>query len=195
MADLVTIEKVKKAMDKSDTMHDSMIQLIVSSYKAVFENFCNRQFDKISRVKRFNGGRTKYYLNAIPLDPLISPVVLVAGVLQVKDLDYWVDEQSGLIEFGTEVSYTEPLEVSITYTGGYDLVTDSDDEDFGTLAVPYSIKMACVLQSVHTFRRRNDLGLSFSSMPNGQLAVNTALGLLPIVDKALRPYKLTAGQR
>lgn len=195
MADLINIKRVKSALDKTDTTHDSLLQLLVSSYTPVFENYLNRQFDKMSRTRIFNGGRRKYYLNALPLDPLVEPVVTVATVAQVKNTDYWVDFEAGLIEFKYEVEYAEPLEVSITYTGGYDLVDDSDDEDFGTLAVPFPIKSACVLQVMHTFRRRNDLGLSFLSMPNGQLAANTSLGLLPIVEKLIRPYKLTAGMR
>ena len=195
MADLITVARVKDALEKTDTKHDSLLQLIISSYTPVFENYLNCLFNKESRTKLFNGGRTKYYLNAIPLDSTVEPVVTVAGEAQVKNTDYWVDTESGLIEFGSVVSYSEPLEVSITYTGGYDLVDDSDDLDFGTLAVPYAIKAACVLQCMHTFRRRNDLGLSFVSMPNGQLAVNTSLGLLPLVEKMIRPYKLAPGQR
>lgn len=197
MSDIITLTRLKNVLDTSatSTTHDDILSYLISSCTPLFENHMNRKLSKVSYTEKFRGGRIKYYVSAPPIDSSVAVTVTVDGVAKVLATDYEILHDFGLIQFLETVQSETVFGVQIVYTGGYDLVDDSDDEDYGTLAVPYDIKMAALLQCVQVFRRRNDMGLSFISLPNGQMSVNTALALLPMVKKMLSPYRLSPGMR
>ena len=195
MADLISLSLLKGVLEiPTVTDHDVFLRLLISGCTPMIENFLNRKFLKEERTVLFNGGRTKYYIDAPPIDSEADLVVTVDDDEQVKGDDFVVDYQAGMIRF-LSTTDCDPLGVSITYTGGYDLIDDSDADDFGTLAVPYDIKLGVALQCSYIFRRRETLGLSFISLPNGQMAPNVELDLLPIVKKRLAHYWLPAGEK
>lgn len=114
----------------------------------------------------------------------IAPAVVVSDATGYDDKsEYYVWENSGLVEFVTPISTTLPRQVKITYTGGY--AADSD----GILQVPDDLKRACLMQVAFDFRRRRDLGVSAISMPDGSLSVQNPTSLLPEVVRILKLYR------
>lgn len=52
------------------------------------------------------------------------------------------------------------------------------------------IALACELQSMFVYKRRNDIGLGSESMQGSSISINKPLGLLPEVQELLRPFKV-----
>jgi hypothetical protein len=57
------------------------------------------------------------------------------------------------------------------------------------LGVPDDIKLAAIVQTAFTFRRRKDVGISSIAMPDGSVSVNVPLKLLSEVQDILKPYR------
>jgi hypothetical protein len=164
---------------------DKLLGIIIEQVSARIESFLNRDFVSQARTVYFDAGRRKYYVNALPvsLSPT-APVVTVNGVTQTVDSDYWIREEEGLFEFLYAPTYTKPKEVVIVYTGGY--TADSD----GILPVPDDIKRACLFQSGHDYKRKDEIGLSSVRMGDGSANVNTKMELLPEVVRILKSHRL-----
>ena len=108
--------------------------------------------------------------------------------MQTEDSDYFVNYEYGFIEFKHDTGKWKPKIVKITTTGGY--TADSE----GVLNVPDDIKSACIQQVSYLFKRRDDLGLSGASTPDGNLSYAKAIQLLPNVKDLLEPHVLIGGE-
>lgn len=179
---LVSLADVKSFLEKTDTTHDALITAIIEYYSQDFENRLNRLLKKQARTMRFDGGKRVYSLPAYPIDTAASITVKVDDVTRTKDDDYFVYDEEGLIEFRWSTPMTEPRNVEITWTGGYAEVS-------GVITVPDDLKNACKIQSAYLFRRRNDLGLTSISMPDGSVSVSNPADLLPEVKSVLSRYR------
>lgn len=166
----------------SDVDDSTLLTSIVTWVSTEFERYCNRLFTKAERTKYFDAGSKYYVVNAFPIDALATLTVIYDSDEQTLASDYWVWYDEGVIEFQSTPSKTEPKQISITYTGGYESVD-------GVLAVPDDIKYACVLQSAFVYRRRKDIGLSSASMPDGSISVMSPTKLLPDVVSILNRHK------
>jgi len=130
-----------------------------------------------------DAGRSKYYLPAFPIDLSSTLSVVNDSTTQVINSDFYVWEDSGLIEFTQIPSYNRPKQLSFAWTGGYASVD----------VLPNDLHLAVILQSSFVFRRRKDIGVSSISLPDGSLSVNTPTELLPEVKSILKQFRRAPG--
>ena len=189
---LVSLTDLKTFIEKTDTVHDSLLKMIIENVSASIETYLNRNLLKAARTVYRDAGRRYYYLPAYPIDESATLTVTYDGTLQTKDTGYFVRADDGLIEFQKSVVpiYTDPKEIVIVWTGGYAASADNE-----CLDVPYDMKEAALRQSAYNFRRRKDIGISSISMPDGSISKNPIDAfLLPEVKDLLRNYRRPAGE-
>jgi hypothetical protein len=197
MTNIITVSGLKQFLDgKIDSQHDKILSSIVSGVSELIESHTNRFLEKSAYTYYFeaNGRRCKYWLPAYPVDLDESFKVTVNDEEYTIDEDYFVRENNGLLEFYLAPVRVYPKGIKVEWTGGYELVDDSSDDD-GTIAVPGKMKLAAYMQASFMFRRRNDIGISVVSMPDGMIkkAVK-ADDLLPEVKKMLRNMRRDPGE-
>jgi hypothetical protein len=175
---LATLDDVKTFLEKTDTTHDDLLELIITKVSARIELYLNRNLEKTERTQYFDAGRRIYSLPAIPIDLTATLTVTVDDEVQDINDDYFVWESEGLIEFYTAPDRTQPKQVKIVWSGGYTSTT-----------VPEDIQYAAILQSAFVFRRRKDIGVNSLSTPDGSLSVNAPIDLLPEVKSILKSLR------
>lgn len=182
---LITREDLLAYMDnKSDNVHDKLLDTIIDGVSQRFEVFLRRKLTGEERTEVFDGGKKRYLLPAYPIDTGETITINIDGVTSfVEDTDYFVWDKMGMIEFSGKISNEKPRILSITWTGGY-----AADATTGALAVPDDIKRVCIMQCAFEFRRRRDMGISSVSSPDGNITVNRPAALLPEVIATLQPY-------
>jgi hypothetical protein len=195
---LVPLSTVKSFLDidTEKTDYDSLLVTIIKYVSSRFETFLNRKLQKQERTQYFEAGRSKYFLEAFPVDSSASITVVLDDDTQTINDDYWLWPELGIIHFDSATSYIEPRELYVTYTGGY-AATDTSVGITGIstitetvlLGVPDDVSFACLLQTAFVFRRRKDIGLSSVSMPDGAINTIFAADLLPEVKKILLNYR------
>ena len=182
---LADLTDVKNFLELTKTEYDDLLNKLLSSYSARIETFLNRSLAKTARTETFNAGRKNFYLSAYPID-LTQPFTVVWETQTVtKDSDYYVWTDSGVVEFFWTPNWIKPQGIKITYTGGYNNLTD----------LPQPIQLATMMQVAFVFRRRKDIGLSSISMPDGSVSVNAPTKLLPEVVDILREYRRKPSER
>lgn len=181
-------------MEKSDAQHDKILTIMIEGVSDIIENHLNRYLLKQEYTYYFeaNAVRNKFYLPAYPVDLEEDFIVTVNGVVQEIDSDYYVREDQGLIQFYIAPTYYSPKGIKVEWTGGYDLIDDSSDDN-GALDVPDTLKLAAYMQCSYMFKRRNDVGLFYFTLPNGRLRKDPKpKKLLPEVTAMLANYRRTA---
>jgi hypothetical protein len=167
---------------------DKIFGIIVDHVSSRIQSALNRILTSAEYTEKYNAGKKFYFLKAFPIDMGTPPVVTVAGTTKTKDVDYFVWEQEGMIEFDVAPTRSKPQEVQVVYTGGYS-ATD------GILNVPDDLKRACMIQSAHDYKRRDELGLSAVRMGDGSVNVQTKTELLPEVVSILKSYRARPADR
>lgn len=195
LAPLATV-KAFLEIESEKTDYDSLLVTTIKYISDRIQVFLNRQLAKEERTQYFQAGRKTYFLDSYPVDSAASITVILDDTAQTINDDYWLWPNSGTIEFDYATSYIEPRQINVKYTGGY-AITDTMVGITGIttitetvlLVVPDSIAFACVLQTAFTFRRRRDIGLSSTSMPDGSINTMYAADLLPEVKQILKQYR------
>lgn len=183
---LCSVNDIKLFLDKTDTEHDSLLDRMVGFVSSTLEGAMNgRLLKKLERVKYFNPGGKIYLLPAFPVDTTATLTVSVDGTIQIKDDEFYIYDETGIIEFPVDNVWSDPKDVKVTWTGGYTEATGT-----GILAVPDDLAFACILQTSFMFRRRKDLGTSYILMPDGAASIPVKEGLLPQVKEIVDRYSL-----
>lgn len=183
---LCSYTDVKLFLDKTDTEHDTLLDKMVDFTSKILENGMNgRLLKKEARTKYFNPGGRIYLLPAFPVDTTATFTVTVDGTAQTIDDDYFLYEDTGLIEFSVDQVWSDPKDVYVAWTGGYTEATGT-----GILAVPDDLEFACIMQTSYYFRRRKDLGTSYILMPDGAASIPVKDGLIPPVREIVERYSL-----
>jgi len=180
---LITVDDIKIFLEKVDSDHESLLEQIIEYVSTDLETAMNRQLVKQERTEYFRGGGKVFLLRAPPIDLSKTFTLTIDGDAQAINDDFYVYENSGIVEFIVNTEYTEPKQLAILYTGGY-IATGS------SLEVPNDIKMACALQSSFLFRRRKDIGINQLSMPDGSIGSFLTGEFLPQVQKIVDRYHL-----
>jgi hypothetical protein len=183
---LVDKADVKAYLEKTVSNFDTLLDQIIPQVSGQIETYLNRKLKLESRTEYFTGGRKTYYVSAFPIAASPVPVVTVDDDVQVVDDDYYISENQGLFEFVADTENPNPKAVKIVWTGGY-------TETTGVLAVPDDMRLACILQTVHVFKRRNDVGLTNFSTPDGTIAYQGEISLLKGVKELLNPHRSKGG--
>lgn len=191
---LISLTDLKLFLNITNIVQDRLLGNIIDRVSKRVETYLNRNLLKQARTIYRDAGRRYYYLPAYPIDEAATLTVICDGVTQTKDSDFFVRADDGLIEFQKDAvpSYQDPKEVVITWTGGY---ASSGEGDTECLAVPEDIQDAALRQSAYNFRRRNDIGISSVSMPDGSVSKTPIdSSLLPEVKDLLHNYRKPAGE-
>jgi uncharacterized phiE125 gp8 family phage protein len=146
---LAPIADVKAFLEITNASYDDLLDMLLTNISKRVESFLNRNLEKAQRTSYFNAGRKKYSLPAYPIDLTSALTVTWAGATQVKDTDYFVWEDSGMIEFLIIPTFYQPKEIVVVWTGGY----------ANAASVPEDLQMAVIMQTAFVFRRRKDIGL------------------------------------
>jgi len=182
---------------QSDTQFDAKLALIGLGVAGLMETFCNRLFAYAAGdTVIFTGDRPHFYL---PRYPFVS---VAAVEMRYFDTDGWtaIDGQpiqtnpgTGLIQFGFEVG-RRPLQVRVTYTGGYFYETkESTDIGYptavpsGATALPATVQLAWLTQCAEHWNKSDKLGAGLISEPDREAATG-ALKLSPGVREMLQPF-------
>ena len=175
---LTSLDNVKSFLEKTDMVHDDLLTLIITGISSRIELYLNRNLEKIERTQYYNAGRRFYSLPAYPIDLNLPFTVYVDDLEQDINDDYYVWEDSGVVEFYYIPMYAQPKQIRIVWTGGY-----------LSNVIPAEIEYAAILQSAFLFRRRKDIGLSSVSLPDGSMNVNNPTDLLPDVKSLLKSLR------
>lgn len=172
---LVTLDNLKLFLEKEDTDHDDLLTDIITKVSARVELFMNRSLESKERTLYFDAGRKIY---SLPAYPISSVVVTVDDEVQDVDDDYYIWSEEGLIEFYVEPIYCNPRQVKIVWTGGYSVGE-----------IPEEVQMAVQAQCAFLFKRRKDIGVNSTTIPDGTVNVNAPFDLLPDVKNILRSFR------
>jgi len=179
---LASVSDIETFLEKSSVEQQALITLILESVSYHIQDFLNRKLKKDAYTHYFNGGKRFYHLPAYPVDTSQTFTVTVNGSAKTQDSDYYLWDEEGIVEFPTPPSDSKPRIVKIDWTGGY-------AETNNVIQVPDPIKYACIIQTVHNYRRRRDLGINAISMPNGSMSINERGDLLEQVKALLKPFR------
>ncbi|MGR3177243.1 MAG: hypothetical protein ACUZ8E_04210, partial [Candidatus Anammoxibacter sp.] len=184
---------LKDFLTQATNSFDAFYDQLLTNYSARFETIANRDFEEQARSKSFNAGKLYYYLPAFPIKASPAPVVTLRTTTMTVTTDYFVSLDEGLIEWRYLPTWTDPLEITIVWTGGFgilenDTVTSNVDV---VKDVPADLQNALIMQCAYAFQRRSALGGSNVSMPNGSIGFQVPYGLLPEVFKTVMSYRKT----
>ena len=180
---LVSTEDAKLFLGlKTEDEHDDLIELIIEQVSARIETYLNRELKAEERTKYFDAGKDSYSLPAYPVDTGETFTVNHDDVELTIDEDYYLHDEIGVVEFPLGTGEYKVRSIDVTCTGGY-------TEGSGVLAVPDDLKRACLMQTVYDFRRRNDLGLSSVSMPDGSVSIYQPARFLSEVEAILMTHR------
>ncbi len=106
-------------------------------------------------------------------------------------VDYFVNHDVGLIEWRYVPTWTDPLEITITWTGGFGtLVADTLTTNVDVVQdVPQDLQNALIIQCAYAFQRRQSMGGASIGMPNASIAYQAPYDLLPDVLKTVMTYR------
>jgi len=196
-----------------DHQFDAAITGIGLGMAGLCDAFCNRQFAYFeSDTLIFSGDRSHYYL---PRFPLVS---IDQVQMRYFIADDWTDitgqpiswnAETGLLHFGYTLG-RNPLQVKVTYTGGYwcetlepddenypsdlpDAITNNQNLEARKFLLPEIVKSAWLLQCQEVWNKRDKLGLAITDTPDKQVSLDK-LALIPIARQMLQPhvrYQLT----
>jgi hypothetical protein len=196
---LITVTGLKAYLEKEDNEHDGLLDIIINGVSASIEGFLNRNLEKKEYTYYFeaDGNRKKYWLPAYPVDLAERFVLTVYGDTRYVGVDYFLREEEGLMTFYIAPIYYVPKDIKVIWTGGYELIDDSSDDD-GSLDVPDDYRLATYMQCAHVFKRRNDTGVNIVTMPNGRIDKGWRYvkpgALLPEVKDLLSDYRRIPGR-
>lgn len=190
---LASLAEIKAFLEieTSVTTFDSLLNSMLKYVSDRIQTFLNRNLKKEQRTEYFNAGRRRFYVSAFPIDTTATITVVLDTTTETINDDYYIWADEGLLEFDWKTSYIEPKQLYITYTGGYasSTVSISGTVEDILLAVPDGLKYACILQTAFMFRRRKDIGLTSTSMPDGSINTMFASDLLPEVKNILKSFR------
>lgn len=184
---IITLDNLKKFLEKlPQPKQDALLVQIIEQQSQRFETFLRRKLKAEERTEFFDGGEKSYWLPAFPIDEgqTLTVTRTTDNFVFVKDTDYFVRADEGLIEFANKIPRGLPKLLSITWTGGY-----TENANTNVIEVPDDLQHACILQCIFVYRRRKDIGLSSVSNPDGNISVMTPVQLLPEVRAILDNYK------
>lgn len=182
---LIKVADLKILLTQTTSSFDALLGLLVNSYSAAFEQYLNRKLKKEERTQRFMGGGLQYQLPAYPVDPDAELLVIEdSSALDINE-DFFIDYETGLIDFDFRITQRTARPLEITWTGGFPVAqTQEDGKD--VVIVNETIRAAMYMQVNYVFRRRDKLGLEAVNLGDmGSVSVQGHMGLIPEVKQVL----------
>lgn len=190
--DLTTTARVKTLGSITTSDQDALIGVLVTAVSARIERYLGRHVESTSRTEYYDveAGQHVFYLRGYPISSVTS-------VKNDEDWDFDNIDEIASSEFTTVGSdFTGRLVVDeavtpiagkqalqVVYTGGM----AADAASF--IAAFPDVALAADQQILHEYQRRKQLGIVSSSIGQHTASVEFGVDLLPIVKRALNPYR------
>lgn len=183
-----------------EATYDTLITGIGQGVAGMFDQFCNRGFERIvGEVEDVTADRRYWCLRRFPVETVTTveqrdDVAQGWVALTVNDVILNRDDKAGLLFFGS-LQGTHLSRVRITYTGGYWFDTTEDGSGVkpgGATDLPKEVKLAWYLQCREVWNKIDRLGLSLVQGEGDKTFVAQMLAgleLLPAVKEILGTYR------
>jgi hypothetical protein len=207
LSNLATLKAfVLSASLQSNTSYDVKLAAIGNMVAALFNQYCNRQFQwGVGVTDIFTGDRPQWYVNASPIatnnDATLSPQITSVNMRYFLT-DAWTsitgeplqcDPSKGLISFGYTLGRA-PLQVQVIYNGGYFYETKESTaggyptaQPAGSTALPLDLQGAFLLQVAEVWKKIDRLGSEITGDSN-ERGKFQGLDLVPLVKQMLNTY-------
>ena len=177
--ELVTYADIKNFLGLEQASIDSYpaLGVIRESVTSAIEEYLGRDLESKERSETIRihapTSTAMIHLRAIPISSVSSVSVTILGDSE----SYTEDDDYEITGYGLRLfSKVNHAKVAVTYTGGY-----ADDD------VPEAISRAALLQVVHEFQSKDQLGAESVSTEGGTVS-RPPLGLLKEVTRMLNKY-------
>jgi uncharacterized phiE125 gp8 family phage protein len=176
---LVTRADVKTYLDMTgaNTAVDDLLHTLINEVSTAFETYCGRKFVSDTYTEYFDGGSSWLF-------PKNLPITSITGIWEDADWLFTDDSidstEYRLVEGQNAIYYDGVFEVGVdsikmTYVAGY-------------TNIPEDLKMACILQVAHLYRRRDSVHLDGETKAD-TTSTFSQLTFLPQVIKTLNSYR------
>jgi hypothetical protein len=181
-----------EAATQVSTKYDTLLQVVINAVSARIDGYVRDNGFTLTKgavVEYRNGGRCSYWLRQPPIDTSLAYSVYVDDSLLTVNDDYKVDTTANKIILLSKASESEPLNVKLSYYGGYaELTAGTPAVGTGILDIPSDMKYAVIQQCAYLFKRREELGVQSISLPNGSISLSGEIDLLKYVKDSLSKY-------
>ena len=195
-----TTAQVNARLGSGATDDATIIALILDGVTAQIARYCGRVIGGTNLMLR-QSTYTEYLtgLGGNVLKLALYPVESITSVTVASDLDFTNgtlltvnDNYRHRAENGLLFRVSENWErdegcIKVIYVGGY---VDPDSEATGVqIALPDDIVEACIQQSIHLYKRRNDYGVTGMRFDDGSITDIASGGLIKSVQDIVAPYR------
>lgn len=189
---LCTTEDVRLFLQNFSDEHLPLVEFLIESFSTLAEAYTDRWFKKrpdtnSPYTEYFSGFESKYHfrVRAYPISTVVDITETVDGDFAngtvLNSDDYSVYNEEGLIKFRWRNALVGTRNLKVRYTGGLAY-------DVG--AVPSDLRMAAARQVAFWFQRRNQIGITDTSIARSgrQRVDREGTLLLPEVKDILASY-------
>lgn len=187
--DLTTVARVKALLNNAHSTFDTLFAQLIRFYSARFEKELGRSIETTERTEQYDieTGQSVVVLRAFPVIEVASVVNDGSRQFDGDALDsslFYVNGDRGLIEFDGVDLVPGPGVLRVTYTAG---MTDEGATDpTASFIENYpDIAQAMDLQVAEVYRRKDRLGANSMSFQGGGVGYESAVKLLPEVERTL----------
>jgi hypothetical protein len=188
-----TLAELKTALNITDTVDDSRLELAIETASREIDNFTGRYF--------YNAGTaTRYFAADDYINTAIDDVITVTSVKTASNLDktfdvtwtsadYQLEPLNGVVGGLTGWPYTRIRAVNVLLFPKYqDRATVEIAGTWGWSAVPTAIKTATLLQAARIFKRAD---APFGAAGYGDIGIiRVSASIDPDVRQAIAPYRV-----
>lgn len=182
---LVSLAAVKEylSISTTDTTHDSILEMIINSVSAQFNQFADRRFAEKDYVDlKLDGPGVR--ILSLPAWPITRVTSLHEdNVLLTEDKDFIIYAESGYLKrVACDWSKGEK-NIKISFSAGYECITEP-------LTLPHDLRFAALKQIAFEFSKfqKKNWGEESRSFPDGSVSFTTS-ELLDDVKEILKRYR------
>lgn len=191
--DLTTVTRVKALLNNASTTFDTLFAQLIRFYSARFEKELGRHIETVERTEQYDVevGRSVVALRAYPVVEVTSVKNDGARRFEGDPLDasvFYVNVDRGLIEFDGVELVPGPGVLRVTYTAGMTDEGATDPTDSFIENYP-DLAQAMDLQVAEIYRRKDKLGANNMSFQGGGVGYESAVKLLPEVERTLALHR------
>lgn len=171
---LTTLETVKSFLKITGNSEDTILTLLIGGASDYIEQWTGRRFGKAERTEKYSlsGDSSRFYLRTFPIVSIGSLSVdggtlTAPGGYVAIDEEGYLSNPSGLWPKGVQNAV-------ITYTGGYVLPKDADEDNPRSL--PYDLELATVKLVAAMYNKGQAEGANSSSSGGMSISFDRVFG-------------------
>lgn len=172
------IDSFKNLIGLQSERDDELIDELILSVSQQVISYCGRYLKQDTYFETFYTYEdiiaTPLYLRETPISSIET--IKLDGTT-ITNADYRLDKSTGRLYIVDLPGYVDQEEMVITYTGGYKFI-------------PSDIKLAVNLQCAFLYQRRDSVGVSSISSPDGDVTTKVDFKLIPGVQEILDSYRI-----